>query len=143
MEQTEQSVEVVREFLLALQDDDLDRSLSYLSDDVQWVNVSLPTVRGKRAVERILRGSQKIGGGFRVYFHAIAAEGDIVLTERTDAITLGRFDQRFWVTGRFEIENGKIKLWRDSFDWADLTIGLLRGLAGMVSPRLNRRWPTA
>lgn len=142
MEQTEQAVEVVREFLLALQDDDLDRALSFLTDDVAWINVSLPTVHGKRAIERIFRLAQKAGGGFRVYFHAVAAEGDVVLTQRTDAMTLGRFDQRFWVAGRFEIVDGRIAVWRDSFDWLDLLVGLIRGLAGVISPRLNRPWPS-
>ncbi len=32
-------------------------------------------------------------------------------------------------------------MWRDSFDWLDVTIANLRGLAGLVSPGLNRRMP--
>jgi limonene-1,2-epoxide hydrolase len=134
---------VVRAFLEALAADDLDGALALLAEDVVWINVSLPAVRGRRAVERICRLSLRAGGGFRVHFHAIAAEGDVVLTERTDALTLGRFEQRFWVMGRFEVRDGRIAVWRDSFDWGDLTVGLLRGLAGVVSPGLNRRWPAA
>jgi limonene-1,2-epoxide hydrolase len=133
--------EVVRSFLLALQDDDLERALALLHEDAAWINVSLPAVRGRRAIERICRLSLKAGGGFRVYFHAIAADGDVVLTERSDALTLGRFEQRFWVVGRFEVRDGRIAVWRDAFDWGDLTVGLLRGLAGIASPRLNRPWP--
>jgi limonene-1,2-epoxide hydrolase len=143
MEQLVESSETVRSFLLALQENDLDRALSFLSDDVQWINVSLPTVRGKRSIERIFRSAQKVGGGFRVYFHAVASEGDVVLTQRTDAMTLGRFDHRFWVAGRFELRDGQITVWRDSFDWADLLIGFLRAVAGLISPRLNRPWPSS
>lgn len=132
---------IVTDFLLALQAEDLDHALSLLTDDVEWVNVSLPTVRGKRAVERIFRAGERLGGGFRVRLHAVANEGEVVLTQRTDAITLGRFEHMFWVVGRFELRDGKIAVWRDAFDWGDLLVGLVRALAGVAWPRLNRQWP--
>jgi limonene-1,2-epoxide hydrolase len=78
-----------------------------------------------------------------VHFHNVATDGNVVITERTDALGVGRFEQRFWVYGRFEVEQGRIRVWRDSFDWADITISLVRGLAGAVLPALNRRWPGA
>lgn len=134
--------EVVTAFLLALQDQDIDLAVSMLDEDVRWINVSLPTVHGRRAVEKLFRLSVKIGGGFRVHFHSSIAEGDVVFNQRTDAITLGRFEQRFWVIGRFEVRDGKILIWRDAFDYADYLWGFVRGLAGIVSPRLNRPWPT-
>ncbi|MGH2960121.1 MAG: limonene-1,2-epoxide hydrolase family protein [Solirubrobacterales bacterium] len=133
---------VVTDFLLALQDQDIDGAVALLDDDVAWINVSLPTVRGRRAVEKLFRLSLKIGGGFRVHFHSTIAEGDTVFNQRTDAITLGRFEQRFWVIGRFEVRDGKIVVWRDAFDWGDYLWGFVRALLGVVSPRLNRPWPT-
>jgi limonene-1,2-epoxide hydrolase len=134
--------DVVREFLLALEAGDLDRSLGLLDENAVWINLTLPTVRGRARIERLLRflfGS--VGAGFRVHFHNVAADGNVVLTERTDALILGRFEQRLWVWGRFEIVDGKIAVWRDSFDWLDSTIGLIRGLLGVIAPTLNRRWP--
>jgi len=133
--------ETVKTFLLALEADDLDTALPLLADDVEYVNVSLPPMHGRRRVERAMRSFQKRGAGFRVHFHAVATEGDTVLTERTDALIFGRVEQRFWVYGRFEVRDGRIAVWRDSFDWADLTVGLLRGIAGAFAPALNRRWP--
>ncbi|MBJ7458031.1 MAG: nuclear transport factor 2 family protein [Thermoleophilaceae bacterium] len=133
--------ETVTDFLLALEDADIDRALSALTNDIQWINVSLPTVQGKAGVERIFRSAQRAGGGFRVHFHTIAQAGDIVLTERTDAVTLGRFEHRFWVVGRFELRDGKICVWRDAFDWGDLLVGFVRALAGIAVPALNRPWP--
>lgn len=132
---------VVTTFLTRLQDDDLDGALELLCDDVVWVNVSLPTVKGRRRVEQICRTAQKSGGGFRVHFRNVASDGDVVLTERTDALTLGRFRHQFWVAGRFELRDGRIAVWRDAFDWWDMTAGFVRAVAGIAFPGLNRRWP--
>jgi limonene-1,2-epoxide hydrolase len=134
--------EVVRSFLLSLEAGELDQALELLDENVTWINVTLPTIRGRRGVERLFRSMmEKLPGGFRVHFHAIAAEGNTVLTDRTDELIFGRVRQRVWVCGRFEVTDGKITLWRDSFDWIDVLIGLVRGLAGAVVPALNRRWP--
>jgi limonene-1,2-epoxide hydrolase len=137
---SEASDAVIR-FLRALEARDVDGAMELLAPDAVWINVSLPTVRGRERIERLCQLGLKIGGRFRVHFHHVAADGNAVLTERTDALGAGRFEQRFWVYGRFEVENGHIKLWRDSFDWVDILISLMRGLAGAVTPALNRRWP--
>jgi limonene-1,2-epoxide hydrolase len=139
---TQANTRVVVDFLEALAADDTDRALDLLTEDAVWINVSLPTVHGRRRIERLLRlGSDRLGARFRVHFHNVASDGDTVLTERTDAIGIGRLEQRFWVYGRFELRDGRIAVWRDSFDWLDYSVSLLRGVAGVISPRLNRRWP--
>lgn len=134
--------DIVRSFLLALQDRDLDAAMALLTEDAVWINVSLPAVRGRRAIDRVCRLAMRGGGGFRVHFHGIADAGDgVVLTDRADALTLGRFEQRFWVYGRFELRDGAIAVWRDAFDWRDITVSLVRGAAGVAVPSLNRAWP--
>ena len=139
---TAHPTEIVRSFLLALQAGELDQALELLADDVVYANVSLPTIRGRARIERLFRPAlERWRGGFRVHFHTIAANGDTVLTERTDALILGPIEQRIWVYGRFEVIDGKITLWRDSFDWLDVLVGLVRGLAGALIPALNRPWP--
>jgi limonene-1,2-epoxide hydrolase len=139
---SESPASVVREFLVLLQDEDFDGALDLLTEDVAWENVSLPTVKGRAKVEKLFRKGNELGGGFRVHFENIAADGDIVLTERIDAITLGRFHHQFWVAGRFELRDGRIAVWHDAFDWRDYFVGFLRALVGLISPKLNRRWPT-
>lgn len=132
--------DVVVGMLEALEAKDLDAAVDLLAEDAAWINVSLPTVRGKRRIERFLR-SLDGKSHFRVHFHNVAEEGAVVLTERTDALGIGRFEQRFWVYGRFEVRDGKITVWRDSFDWGDIIVSLIRAAAGVVSPSLNRPWP--
>jgi limonene-1,2-epoxide hydrolase len=134
--------EIVRSFLLALQAGELDQALALVADDIVYTNVSLPTLRGRARIDRLFRPALESGrGGFRVHFHTVAANGQTVLTERTDALIFGPIEQRIWVYGRFDVIDGRIVLWRDSFDWLDLLIGLIRGVAGALVPALNRPWP--
>ena len=132
--------DVVTRFLRALQDGDLDAATALMTEDAVWINVTLPTVRGRARIERLLRSLDR-RGGFRVHFHNVAVEDNVVLTERTDELSVGSFAQRFWVYGRFELRDGRIAVWRDSFDWLDILVSLVRAAAGLVSPGLNRPWP--
>jgi limonene-1,2-epoxide hydrolase len=75
--------------------------------------------------------------GFEVKIHRIAADGAAVLTERTDALIVGRLRLQMWVCGTFEVHGGQITLWRDYFDMWDITKGMLRGLAATVVPSLR------
>ncbi|WP_207222902.1 limonene-1,2-epoxide hydrolase family protein [Herbihabitans rhizosphaerae] len=135
------AIGIVASFLSALEDNDLAAALDLLAEDAQWINVSLPAVRGRDRIARLLRLLIAARVGFRVHVHHAAAEGGVVLTERTDALGRGRFEHRFWVYGRFEIEDGRITVWRDSFDWLDIVVGLVRAVAGVAMPGVNRRWP--
>ena len=132
-------VDVVAGFLQALQRSDLDAALALVAEDLIYINVSLPTIHGRRGLDRVFRPLFKPGrAGFAVRMHHIATDGEVVLTDRTDQITLGRFRARFRVYGRFDIRDGQIAVWRDSFDWLDVTIAIMRGLAGMLVPAANR-----
>jgi limonene-1,2-epoxide hydrolase len=135
--------EVVVDFLLALADYDLDAALDLVTDDLEYINVSLPTIHGRAALERVARPALRPGRmGFDVHFNHVATEGDdVVITDRIDELSFGRFAACFWVYGRFTVRDGKIAVWRDSFDWLDVTIGNLRALVGLVVPSLNRTLP--
>lgn len=143
-EETIAPTAIVRSFLESLQDADLDHALPLLDEDVVYINVSLPAVRGRDAVEKAFRPT--IGRmGFRVYFHAVGTDetnSGVVLTERTDALIFGPISVQFWVYGRFEVNNGRITLWQDSFDWGDVLKGMIRGVVGLVLPFARRTWPT-
>ena len=135
---------VVVGFLEALARSDLDTALGLITDDLVYTNVSLPTIHGRARFERLGRPLLRPGRmGFDVRLHHVATEGNVVLTDRTDELSFGRFAARFWVYGRFTIRDGRIAVWRDSFDWLDVMAGNLRGLAGMVSPALNRKMPAS
>ena len=129
-------------FLRALTRYDVDAALELVTEDLEYINVSLPTVHGRDRLEAIARPVLRPGRmGFNVHFNHVAADGDVVITDRVDELNFGRFATRFWVYGRFVVRDGRIAVWRDSFDWLDVTIGNLRGLIGLVAPTLNRRMP--
>jgi limonene-1,2-epoxide hydrolase len=101
---------------------------------VEWQNVGIPAINGRRRVIKIFRSGQG-RMAFEVKIHRIAAEGNAVLTERTDALIFGPLRLQFWVCGAFEVHAGKITLWRDYFDFFDFLVKApLRGLAGMLVP---------
>lgn len=133
---------VAVDFLEALAAKDLDAALDLVADDIAYTNVPMPAVHGRDRLEQIFRPLLGDRFGFRVHFHNVAAEDGVVLTERTDALLIGPVSWQFWVYGRFEVVDGRITVWRDSFDYADLTVGLVRGLLALKWPGVGRRWPS-
>jgi limonene-1,2-epoxide hydrolase len=133
---TTANARTVETFLYALQDEDFATAESALADDIVWQNVGWPTLRGRKRIMTIFRRGEG-RSGFEVKIHRIAADGNAVLTERTDALIIGPLRVQFWVCGVFEVHGGRITLWRDYFDMWDITKATLRGLAATVFPRLR------
>ena len=134
---TSTEIEVVEAFLAALERLDIDAAVALLAPDVVYQNVPLPAARGVRAVEKQLRWLGRYGRGFEVRWHNVAANGPVVLTERTDVLTIGPVAGSFWVCGTFEVRDGRIVLWRDRFDFVDVTWSFVRGAAQAVLGRMR------
>lgn len=133
--------DIVYRFLHALAERDHDQVAALLAPDLRYTNVSLPTLHGGEAVAGLLRRALAGRRGFDVQIHSIASNGGTVLTERTDVLILGPLHMRFWVCGTFQVEQGRITLWRDYFDWWDIGRGALRGVLGIALPRLRATLP--
>jgi limonene-1,2-epoxide hydrolase len=128
---------VVETFLYALQDEDYAAADATLADNILYQNVGYTAMRGRKRIIKLFRMGQG-RGRFEVKFHRVAADGNSVLTERTDAIIIGPLRLQFWICGVFEVHSGKITLWRDYFDAFDLFVKApLRGLVGVVVPSLR------
>jgi limonene-1,2-epoxide hydrolase len=136
-------VAVVEAFLAALAAGDFRDAEDLLDERVRWVNVGLPAISGRRRVIALLEPLGRPGARFEVYLHGAAASGSTVLTDRTDVLAFGPLRLQFWVAGRFEVRDGRITLWRDAFDYLDLTRALLRGVAGAVLPALRPSAPAS
>ncbi|GHP19466.1 hypothetical protein RN2511_042020 [Rhodococcus sp. NKCM2511] len=128
MTDTRQATDIVQNLFDALRLRETDRALALLDEKIVWHNVGLPKVRGISNVGRFLTLLAKPGYGFDVVVHNIAADGDVVLTERTDVLIWRRLRVEFWVCGTFELRDGKVAVWRDYFDNVDFLQGVVRGV---------------
>lgn len=127
-------IEVVQRFLDALQRGATGTAVDLLAPDAIWHNVPFPPARGRDTIARQLRGMERYDIAFEVRMHNIAANGPVVLTERTDVLTMGPVGGEFWVCGTFEVADGQITVWRDRFDFVDVLAGTVRRtLQGLAS----------
>lgn len=125
------SADVVRRFLEHLEEGDAPAAIALLAPDIAWKNTGMPTFRGAK-VAAMLTDMEKRGIGFRVDLHHIAADGDIVLTDRTDYLTYKRWESAFWVCGTFRVRDGQVVLWDDHFSMGNLVAASLKGLVASV-----------
>jgi len=123
--------ETVREFFRLLALPDTKAAVALLDDEVVWKNTGLPTFAGRK-VGGMLLDAEKRGITVAITVHHAAANGAVVLTDRTDVLRRGRWQTSFWVRGTFEVRDGRIALWDDAFSWLDFTRGALVGLTRML-----------
>jgi limonene-1,2-epoxide hydrolase len=119
---------VVRSFLERLEALDLEGALGFADPEIVYHNKGLPPARGRAEVARQLGTFLRYANRFEARLHNLAADGPVVLTERTDVIGIGRVVAEFWVCGTFEVRDGRIVLWRDYFDYVNVTAAMARGL---------------
>jgi limonene-1,2-epoxide hydrolase len=134
--QSTTNARTVETFLFALGDEDFNTADSLMADRIAWQNVGFPTIRGRERVSKVFRGGQG-RMRFEAIVHRIAAEGDTVLTERTDVLEFGPVRIQFWVCGVFEVNAGRITLWRDYFDKLGFLKATVRGLLAVPLPALR------
>ncbi len=125
------SSDVIRSFLTLLETNQAAAAVDLLTDDVEWRNTGMPTIRGRK-VGAMLLDMEHRQIGFRVDLHHIAENGEIVLTDRTDYLSYRRWESAFWVCGTFEVRDGRIALWDDHFSMGNVLAASLKGLAGIA-----------
>jgi limonene-1,2-epoxide hydrolase len=93
---------------------------AFFTDDAVYHNIPFEPVTGKDNIADNIASFIRPGppGIERIEFHVtnIAASGPVVMTERVDVFTLGGKTFDLQVMGTFEVNDGKIKAWRDYFD---------------------------
>jgi limonene-1,2-epoxide hydrolase len=108
--------ELVRRFCDAWAEGDLDRLMAFFADDAVYHNIPLDPVTGTDAIRATIAGFT--AGVEKIEFRVLnlAADGDVVLTERVDVFTTAQRSIELPVMGTFEVRDGKIAAWRDYFD---------------------------
>jgi len=118
--------EVVREFCAAFAGKDVATIERLLADDVVYHNVGMEPAVGKEASLASIQGFLDMSESLEFDVHRLAADGDTVLTERTDTFTINGVRAPIAVMGAFELRGGLIVAWRDYFDMG-LTTKLMSG----------------
>jgi len=112
-------IETIEAFIAAWGRYDLEAIYSFMDEDIVWEDVPLSTVNGIDQVRAKMASFPGVEAcGFDT--HHIAANGNVVLTERTDWFEMQGKRRVIRVMGTFELnEHGKIARWRDYFDIAE------------------------
>ncbi len=115
-------IKQVEAFISAWNRCDIAQIEAALDEAVIYHNIPLEPVSGKAAVAEVIRDFLAGAAACNWETHHIAANGPVVLTERTDRFTLanGR-EAAVRVMGTFEIAaDGLITYWRDYFDSVEM-----------------------
>jgi limonene-1,2-epoxide hydrolase len=113
--------QVVRQFLAALKQSDVDELVSFFSEDAVWTDGPRGTYRGVDAIRAEIESQVQLVPSLTVEVKNLVANGSTVMVERADTFeTQGKsFDLE--VVGVFEIDgSGLIKRLRDYYDLASL-----------------------
>ena len=108
--------QIVREFIAAWSNLDADELVSFFTEDGIYFNIPAAPVQGTSKLKQFI-------GGFIASWTKtdwdiinILADGDVVMVERLDRTEVGDKKVDLPCFGIFEMQDGKIKVWRDYFD---------------------------
>jgi len=108
--------QIIRDFIAAWSRLDPEELSGYFAEDGVYHNMPTGPVKGRENVRQMIAGF--IGAWTETQWdilHLVCA-GDVVIAERLDRTKAGEKAVDLPCTGVFELEGGKIKVWRDYFD---------------------------
>jgi limonene-1,2-epoxide hydrolase len=119
---TSSADDLISEFCAKWATPDPEELAGYFTEDAVYHNIPMEPVQGRDAIEQFIAGFVAGFDGIDFQVHRQVSDGDLVMNERTDVMRRkGGEPIPLPVTGVFEIENGRIKAWRDYFDMATIT----------------------
>ena len=89
---------------------------SFFTEDGIYHNMPTQPVQGRTNVEGLIRGFSAAWTETTWDVLNIMSSGNVVIAERLDRTKAGDNSVDLPVVGVFELEEGKIKAWRDYFD---------------------------
>lgn len=110
-------IEIIRQFMAHMERLDYDSALALVTDDCLYINPPpLGEVRGPAGIRGVLEPffAPTLENEFKLLREA--SNGSILFTERLDRHRLADKWVELPVTGVYEIQNGRISMWRDYFD---------------------------
>ncbi len=110
--------QIIDEFSAAWSRLDADELAGYFTEDAVWNFSPTEVVVGRANVLTALADFLRDTSGVTFEIRHQMSSGNLVFNERIDHSIWGDKKVSLPVVGVFELENGKIKAWRDYFDMA-------------------------
>ncbi|WP_135211500.1 limonene-1,2-epoxide hydrolase family protein [Vitreimonas flagellata] len=109
---------IIRDFIATWPSLDVDKIVDFFTEDGIYYNMPIAPVAGRDQLRGFIATFLKDWTKTNWDILNIAAVGNVVIAERVDHIHVGDKQVDLPCCGVFELENGKIKVWRDYFDLA-------------------------
>jgi len=116
--------QIIRDFIDTWPSLDPEKIVAFFAEDGIYHNIPIDPVEGHEALRGFIAGFLADWSATKWDIVNIASAGDLVIAERIDHITVGDKKVDLPCCGVFEMENGKIKAWRDYFDLATFMNGV-------------------
>jgi len=121
---------IVREFIAEWSNLDAEKLASYFTDDGIYHNIPSSAVQGRENIQQFIAEFTRPWESTEWEIISLLAEGDLVMVERLDKTVVAGSPVNLPCFGYFEMEDGKIKEWRDYFDLSTYTSALTQALQG-------------
>ena len=111
-----ENIALIRRFIEACARADVNEFAGYFTEDAIWWNAPWQPIVGRDAIRETLRRGAERMTALPWKVRHIAADGDVVLTERLDRFLVDETCIEVPCMGIFELRDGKIAKWRDYWD---------------------------
>lgn len=118
----------IREFIEAWSGLNAENLAAYFTDDGTYHNIPASAVSGRENIAQFITGFTEHWQSTDWEIISLVADGDRVIAERIDRTVVNGRPVDLPAVGVFEMEQGKIKVWRDYFDLATYTEALTAAL---------------
>lgn len=115
---------IIREFIAAWSRLDAAELAGYFADDGVYYNMPAAPVSGRANVQKMIAGFIADWTETEWDIVNLVSAGDVVIAERLDRTKAGEKGVDLPCAGVFEMQDGKIKVWRDYFDMATYGRGM-------------------
>ena len=116
--------QTIRDFIAAWSRLDADEIVGFFAEDGVYHNMPLQPVKGREALRPFIANFLSTWTATDWEVVTLIAQGDTVVAERVDRTKMGAKKVDLPCCGVFEMQNGKIRVWRDYFDMATYTRAL-------------------
>lgn len=119
---------LIREFIADWSSLDAGKLAGYFTETGTYHNIPSQPVSGRAAIGQFITGFTRNWESTQWEILSLVVKGDVVMVERVDHTVVAGQKIDLPCVGVFELENGKIRIWRDYFDLATYTGALGKAL---------------